>query len=183
MKSFSQRRVGLLLAMLIVGAAVLAACAPNPNEFIISPKLGEQIAARDAGQQVVKAEPTPLPQLANLSPDQVTAGLAPDLLAAFKKANPANGEKLYSAQGCIGCHSLDPNAKMTGPTWHNLGNTAVSRVPGESPAAYIDQSIVNPSAFVVPGYPDGIMPKTFGQSLTIQDQADLIAFILSQNKP
>ncbi len=34
--------------------------------------------------------------------------------------------------GCVGCHSTDPAAQMTGPTWHNIGNTAVSRVEGES---------------------------------------------------
>jgi hypothetical protein len=183
MKFLSRRRLGLLFALLVLGGAVLAACAPDPNEFIISPQLGDQIAARAAGNTVVRAEPTPLPQLADLAPEQVTAGLPADVLTAFANADPAKGEQLYTAQGCIGCHSLDPNAKMTGPTWHNLGNVAVSRVPGESPALYLDTSIVNPSAHIVAGFPDNIMPKTFGQTLTAQDQADLIAFMLAQNQP
>ena len=63
-----------------------------------------------------------------------------------------------------------------------IGNIAVSRVDGESPALYLYTSVVNPSAFVVPNYPDGIMRKTFGQSLTIQDQADIISFILIKRR-
>jgi hypothetical protein len=51
-----------------------------------------------------------------------------------------------------------------------------------SPAMYLDTSVVNPSAHVVTGYPDNIMPKNYGEILTIQDQADLIAFMLSQTQ-
>ena len=175
-----RRRLFLLGALMLLGALALAACAPNPNELIISPQLGEQMAARAAGNQVVRAEPTPLPKLADLTPDQVTAGLDPEVLAAFANADPAHGEQLATANGCIGCHSLDPNATMTGPTWHNIGNTAVSRVPGLGPAAYIDHSIVNPSEYVVPGFPDNVMPHTYADLLSAQDQADLVAFLLSQ---
>jgi cytochrome c1 len=179
MKAFVRQRAGWLIALLLIGGAVLAACAPDPNELIISPALGEQMVAREAGGEIVRAEPTPLPQLADLTPEQVSAGLPDDLLAAFASANPANGEVLYQSQGCLGCHSLDPNVQMTGPTWYNLGNIAVSRVPGMSPALYLDMSVVNPSAHIVTGYPDNIMPKNYGDILTIQDQADLIAFMLS----
>jgi cytochrome c2 len=182
MKAFVRQRAGWLIALLLIGGAVLAACAPNPNELIISPALGEQMVARAAGGEIVRAEPTPLPKLADLTPEQINAGLPDDLLAAMASANAANGEVLYQSQGCMGCHSLDPNVQMTGPTWHNLGNVAVSRVPGMSPAMYLDTSVVNPSAHVVTGYPDNIMPKNYGEILTIQDQADLIAFMLSQTQ-
>ena len=175
-----RRRLVLLGAVLLLGALALAACAPNPDELIISPQLGEQMVARAAGNQVVRAEPTPVPKLADLAPDQVTAGLDPEVLAAFANADPARGQQLANQNACIGCHSLDPNVALAGPTWYNLGNTAVGRVPGLSPAAYIDHSIVNPSEYVAPGYQDNVMPKTFGQTLSVQDQADLIAFILSQ---
>jgi len=183
MKSWLRQRVGLMIALLLVGGAVLVACSPNPRELIISPQLGEQIEARQAGNVIVKAEATPAPLLADLSPDQVTAGLPDDVLAAFANADVAAGEQLYTTSGCIGCHSLDPAIVLTGPTWHNLGNVAVSRVPGESPALYIDTSIVNPGAHVVGGYPDGIMPKNYGDLLSVQDQVNLLKFILAQDKP
>jgi cytochrome c2 len=177
-----RRRILLLWAVLLVGALALAACAPDPNELIISPQLGDQMVARSAGNQVVRAEPTPAPRLADLTPEQITAGLDPELAQAVLNGDPANGEQLALANACIGCHSLDPNATMTGPTWYNIGNNAVSRVPGLSPAAYLDHSIVNPSEYVVPDYPDNIMPKTYGQTLSIQDQGDLIAHLLAQTQ-
>ncbi len=182
MMSSLRQRTALVLALLLIGAAVLAACAPDPDELIISPALGEQMIARDSGGEVVRAEPTPLPKLADLTPEQITAGVSPELVTALASATPAEGETLYQSQGCMGCHSLDPNVQMTGPTWHNLGNVAVSRVPGESPAQYLDTSIVNPSAHVVTGYPDNIMPKNYGEVLSIQQQADIIAFILTQTQ-
>lgn len=182
MKSLLHRRAGLVVALVLGSSLLVAACAPDPAELIISPALGEQMAARAAGNVVVRAEATPAPKLADLSPEQVTAGLPEDLLAAFANASAANGEVLYQSKGCMGCHSLDPNATMTGPTWYNLGNTAVSRVPGESPALYLDTSIINPSAHVVSGYPDNIMPKTYTEQLTVQEQADLLAFMLAQTQ-
>ena len=177
-----RRRMLLLWAVLLVGALALAACAPDPNELIISPQLGDQMVARAAGNQVVRAEPTPLPQLAELTPEQITAGLAEDLAAAVINGDPARGEQLALQNGCIGCHALDPNVTMTGPTWYNIGNVAVSRVPGQSPAVYLDHSIVNPSEYVVPNYPDNIMPKTYGETLSVQDQGDLIAHLLAQTQ-
>lgn len=79
---------------------------------------------------------------------------------------------------------MDPNAnpKPTGPTWFHLGDTAANRMPGTSPAMYIYTSITNPSAFVVPDYPDNIMPKTFAETLSKQDIADLMAYILEQHQ-
>jgi cytochrome c551/c552 len=183
MKSWRRQHVGWMLVLVLAGSVLLAACAPDSNELIISPALGEQIVARDAGNVIVKAEPTPLPLLADLAPDQVTAGLPEDVLAAFASADATVGEQLYTSQGCFACHSLDPAEVKPGPTWHNLGNTAVSRVPGESPALYLDNSIRNPSAYVVSGFTDGIMPKNYGELLSAEDQAHLIKFILAQDKP
>jgi cytochrome c2 len=174
--------MGLTLAVLLFGALVLAACAPDPNELIISPQLGEQMVARDSGNEVVRAEPTPLPLLASLTPEQIVAGLPEDLVTAINSADPARGEQLALQNGCVGCHNLDPNVTMTGPTWYNIGNIAVGREPGVSPAAYLDHSIVNPSEYVVPNYPDNIMPKTYGDILSVQDQGDLIAYLLQQTQ-
>jgi cytochrome c2 len=181
MKSLQLRRpMGWLLAVMLLGILALAACAPDPDELILSPQLGEQMAARSAGNQVVRAEATPLPQLSALTPEQVVAGLPEDLATAIANGDTAHGEQLAQQNGCVGCHSLDPNATMTGPTWYNVGNTAVGRQPGVSPAAYLDHSIVNPGEYVVPNYPDNIMPRNYGEILSVQDQGDLIAYLLSQ---
>lgn len=177
-----RRRMGWLLAVMLLSALALAACAPDPSELIISPQLGEQMVARQAGNQVVRAEPTPLPLLSSLAPEQIVAGLPEDLATAIANGDPARGEQIATQNGCIGCHSLDPNATMTGPTWYNIGNIAVGRQPDLSPAAYLDHSIVNPGEYVVPNYPDNIMPRNYGEILSVQDQGDLIAYLLAQTQ-
>ena len=182
MKVKLQRRVGFLQALLVIVAIVATACAPDPNELIISPQLGEQMVARDSGQEVVRAEPTPLPLLSSLTPEQIVAGLPEEILAALPNADLAHAEQLALANGCVGCHSLDPAVQLTGPNWYNVGNTAVGRVPGESPGLYLYESIMNPGAYAVPNYPAGIMPATYADTLSATDLADLIAYLLSQTQ-
>lgn len=181
MKSNRARRLIGLVASLIVIALAVAACAPNANELIISPKLGEQLTALEAGNEVVVAAPTEAPKLSDLSPEQIMAGLPDDVATALASADPANGEQITLARGCVGCHSLDPAVTMTGPTWHNVADTAVSRVPGESPAYYFYQSITNPNAFVVPNYPSNVMPANYADLLTAQELADVIDYLLQQH--
>ena len=134
MKSAVARRLTLVLALIAALAVGLAACSPDPNSFIISSKLGEQLTAAQAGQEIVIAEPTAAPKLSDLTPDQITAGVSPELLTALGTADAARGLQISQANGCVGCHNLDPAVPGAGPTWHNIGDTAISRVPGESPA-------------------------------------------------
>lgn len=182
MKVKLQRRYLVLVALLVMIAAVATACAPDPNQLIISPQLGEQMVARAAGQQIVRAEPTPLPLLSSLTPEQIVAGLPEDVIAALPNADLARAEQLALSNGCIGCHGLDPTVQMTGPTWHNIGNTAVGRVPGESPGLYLYQSIVNPGGYSVPNYPAGVMPATYVDTLSPTDLADMVAYLLAQTQ-
>jgi len=182
MKVKLQRRYLVLVALLVMIAAVATACAPDPNELIISPQLGDQMVARAAGQQIVRAEPTPLPLLSSLTPEQIVAGLPEEVIAALPNADLARAEQLALSNGCVGCHGLDPAVQMTGPTWHNIGNTAVGRVPGESPGLYLYQSIVNPGAYGVPNYPAGVMPATYVDTLSPTDLADMVAYLLAQTQ-
>lgn len=164
----------------VLAALAIGACTPNAAGVLISPDMGTQLAAQEAGK-VVSAVPTKVPPtIAELTPEQIYAGLPPDLVAAASNADISKAPAIATARGCIGCHSLDPNAKMTGPTWFNVGNTAITRVPGTGPAEYIHQSIINPNAFVVPGFPSGVMPQTYGQQLSPDELGTMIAYLLSQ---
>jgi cytochrome c551/c552 len=174
-------KVGISVAVAaFLTALFAAACAPNPSAAILSPEMRDQLAAELAGGDVVAATPTPVPLLVNLTPEQIYAGLPEDLAVAVANANIENGPTLATSNACIGCHALDPNQQMTGPTWHNVGDHAVARVPGQSPAEYLHQSIVAPGAFVVPDFPN-VMPQTYGDTLSTQDLGDLIAYLLAQN--
>jgi len=175
-----RRALNMVLIFLILLA--VSACAPNPEAEIVSPQLGAQLAAREAAN-VVEAIPTPEPlRLANMSEEEITAGLPAEIATALASADPANGESLSLANACIGCHALDPNQQMTGPTWFHVGDTAANRVPGESPAHYLYNSIVSPNAFVNAGYPSNVMPQNYRDILDDQALADLVAYLLSQRE-
>jgi len=105
--------------------------------------------------------------------------LDPEVAALLATANPANGEQLTVANGCIACHSLQEGVVMVGPSWHNVGAAAPTRVTGQSAAAYLYQSIVSPNAHVVDGFQPNLMPPTYRDALTAPQLADIIAYLLS----
>jgi mono/diheme cytochrome c family protein len=178
MKLLHRPTLGLVFVLLVFGI-IVAGCAPNANAQLVSPELGAQLYAEESNL-VVEAEPTPVPvTFAELTPDQVVAGLPEDFAAALAAADPGAGETVALTNGCAGCHSADPAVVMTGPTWANVADTAANRVPGMSPAAYLHTSIVNPGAYVVPNYPSGVMPAIYGESIAQEDLANLIAYLLT----
>lgn len=99
--------------------------------------------------------------------------------------DPQAGEALFSDRSpgqtvsCRICHSLEPDVTLVGPSLAGMGRRAAQRVPGLSAEAYLRQSILDPDAFIVPGFPAGQMPKTFAQSLADQQVADLVSYLLT----
>jgi cytochrome c oxidase subunit II len=74
------------------------------------------------------------------------------------------GAKLYEAKGCNACHTLDGSAKI-GPSFKGLYGREAKFVDGQGYKAddtYIRQSILEPQAHVVQGYPP-VMPSFQGQ--------------------
>ncbi|HQY90036.1 c-type cytochrome [Caldilinea sp.] len=142
-------------------------------------------------EPLVTAEPTltiaPTPAPTEEAAETGAAPSAPtgeDLLPAavadlLKTADAANGEQLTVANGCIACHSLQEGVVMVGPSWHNIGAVAATRVAGESAAAYLYQSITEPNAHVVEGFLPNLMPATYQDTLAPGQIADIIAYLLS----
>ena len=113
------------------------------------------------------ATPTSVPPTATLEPP--AAG------------NPERGQQVAQTAGCAGCHSID-GTKIVGPSWKGLFGKTETFADGSTAvvdAAYIRESILTPSAKVVVDFPDGVMPKTFGDQLSEEEIADLIAYIMS----
>ncbi|HRF95763.1 MAG TPA: hypothetical protein PLZ51_11235, partial [Aggregatilineales bacterium] len=54
--------------------------------------------------------------------------------------------------------------------------SAEAQFAGYSVEKYMVESIVNPGAYIVSGY-SGNMPATFGESMSIQDIADVLAYL------
>lgn len=88
------------------------------------------------------------------------------------------GQKWANQYGCLSCHSVD-GSKLVGPTWLGLFGSEVKLADGRTviaDEAYIIESIRNPGAAIVEGYPN-IMPASLGQELSDERIQDIIAFI------
>ena len=170
--SFKFALVSFILALILISA-----CAPDPSMQLITPNmiiLGE-------GEVFVPPTPTPRPRIAELTQEEVYAGL-PDAVVALMPGDAARGESLTVPHNCIGCHQTDNSLVEIAPTWTEIADTAVGRArqAGDAgPAAYLYNSIVNPDGFVVSRYISGEMPQTFFEDMDEQDLADLLTYLLS----
>lgn len=92
------------------------------------------------------------------------------------------GRFLMARYGCVACHTLaDAGAVgVIGPPLDGIGETAATRVPGLDAEGYVRESILRPSAFVVPGFQDGLMPPNFGTRISVQELDILVNYLLAQ---
>ena len=92
----------------------------------------------------------------------------------------ARGRQVYRAMGCATCHepSLFNLFRPVGPPLNEAGLIGRKRVPGMSAEDYLRQSITDPGAYVVPGYPDS-MPRGLARDLSPEDLAALVAYLAS----
>jgi mono/diheme cytochrome c family protein len=96
------------------------------------------------------------------------------------KGDAAAGKSLYTSNGCGGCHTYQPagSSGKVGPDLDNLAADAQKANQG-SLEVYTATSITNPGAYVVPGFPNGVMP-TFDK-LTAKQVGDLVAFLTQKS--
>ncbi len=116
------------------------------------------------------------------------SGAPADLAAKVAAANADNGKVIFNTQhetangtwACAQCHSVTPDeARIIGPGLYNVSVHGGMHVPGLDALHYIYQSITNPSAFVVPDYPDNLMPKNWHDVLGDQGVYDVMAYLLT----
>ena len=123
--------------------------------------------------------------------------------------DPENGLTLFTTVqtqtgfACATCHRVDSTETLIGPGLVNIGNPAhdpsahqhggdasmtmpmpteeathVERTMDEV-VTYIRTSILQPSDFIVPGFPDLLMPQIYAQVFSDQEVNDLIAYLLT----
>jgi len=92
----------------------------------------------------------------------------------------ARGRDLFTGSpgNCATCHALEPDVVIVGPSLAGVATRAGERVSGQSAADYLRNSILHPSDFVVPGFPD-VMARSLGDALSGDEINDLIAFLLT----
>ena len=82
-------------------------------------------------------------------------------------------------QGCTVCHSID-GTTLDGPTWKGLHGEEVTLDDGTvvvADGAYLRESIVDPNAKIVEGFPAGRMPPYFGDILSEEVVQAIIEYI------
>jgi cytochrome c oxidase subunit 2 len=96
--------------------------------------------------------------------------------ALLAQGGPESGKALVAQNGCAACHSLD-GSRLTGPTWRGLFGSKVVLSDGSTitaDEAYLTESILDPAAKVVQGFPAGIMPKF---TLADAQVKDIVAYL------
>src|SRR3954469_11683072 len=93
-------------------------------------------------------------------------------------SSSAAGLAVFNANGCSGCHTLSA-ANATGTTGPDLDKLVSFAQQATQPLpAFIHESIVDPNAYVQSGYQKGVMPLTFGQSLSKTQLDALVTFLV-----
>lgn len=141
------------------------------NQFAIEPVDPSQVVASNAPPGVGTDVATVLTAVAGVTGDA------------------ARGEALYHGTeratrggvlGCQGCHQQSANATgpMTDGTFTRVETERLAepQFAGYTPEQYLVESILMPQAYIVPGF-QNLMPQNFGDRLTDQDLADILAYL------
>jgi cytochrome c oxidase subunit 2 len=91
------------------------------------------------------------------------------------------GAAVFENQGCGSCHTFEPAGSRAdvGP---NLDELAASARQADQPLErYVRQSIVEPDAYIHPGFPRNVMPKTYAQLPDEQLDA-LVQYLVEANR-
>jgi cytochrome c5 len=69
------------------------------------------------------------------------------------------GQEIMAGKGiCLTCHSVGKSGALRFPDLAGIGPRAATRVPGLSDVDYLAQTLYEPTAFVVPGFPPAMPP-------------------------
>jgi len=115
------------------------------------------------GEKVVT--PTPETVVGTLPQEQPVAA-----------GNAEAGKAVFESQGCNSCHTYKP-ANATGNVGPDLDNLEADAEKADqgSVKEYAATSIKNPNAYVVPSFPQGVMPAY--DKLSDEELANLVAFL------
>ncbi len=116
------------------------------------------------------------------------------LAACGPSGDAASGEQLYNqltlgrtdAPGCTTCHSTAADEVRVGPSHAGLASRAEQRInspdyTGSATSAeeYLRESILEPNAYVVPGFAPDVMFQRYHAALTPGQIDDLVAYLLT----
>ncbi len=158
--------------------------------FLLVTRANPVPEAPERTAQAAQVQNTPVPTTPTTAPvAEEPAGAEAEAPAAASPELIAKGQELFAAQGCVACHAIEGLSQgSVGPDLTNMGVVAEERAKDAGvpdAATYIRQSIVDPNAYIVPECPTGpcvvgMMPQTFGQTLSEEEVEALVQFLLAQ---
>ena len=90
----------------------------------------------------------------------------------------ARGAQVYREKSCATCHQVGSGGGTGGPALTHIATVAADRKPATGAEDYIRESVLDPGAYVVPGYPD-TMPRGLARGLSQEDFDDLVRYLLT----
>jgi cytochrome c oxidase subunit 2 len=92
------------------------------------------------------------------------------------------GLAVFNQNGCGACHTFKPAGatQQVGPDLDKLA--AYAKQAGQPLEQFVRTSIVDPSAYVQPGYQD-LMPKTFKEQIPAAQLDQLVQYLVKGAKP
>ena len=98
--------------------------------------------------------------------------------SSSSSSSASGGSSVFSANNCASCHTLAA-AHATGTVGPDLDKlVAYARQAHQPLTAFVHESIVNPDAYVQSGYPKGLMPQNFGQTIAKSQLDALVTFLV-----
>ncbi len=120
-----------------------------------------------------------IPQIESQPAGEQTSAASLDELTAEELV--AAGKKIFEKESsqCLTCHSMAEDPKARCPKMEGLGAQAAGRT-GLSAAEYLVQSVYNPDAFIVSGFPKKQMTPVNKPPIALSD-AEILAVIAYLN--
>jgi mono/diheme cytochrome c family protein len=159
--------VGTVVVFLLVAATAVGAVELAKHEE------GKRLDEANAEADVSQAQQTETNQQAGSAPADTPGEKPTGGSGSGDSALVAEGKQVFVSTGCGSCHTvaeLGPDAQGT------IGPNLDTELAGKD-EQFIKTSIVDPSAFVAKGYPDGTMPSNYGDQLSSRQINALTAFL------
>lgn len=132
-------------------------------------------------EEEIKEYDVDLTSLQQAYQEQMAAEAEKEAAAAEQddgEVSAERGEQIAQENACMSCHTTD-GSELIGPTWQNVYGHEVSLEDGSTVTAdedYLRESIVEPSAKVVEGFPPTMVPYDY---LSDSEINSLIEYIKS----
>lgn len=99
--------------------------------------------------------------------------------------DPVSGRTIFQqgpggeAPACASCHSTEPGKVIIGPYLAGIAARDSQSRPGMSAEECLRQSILEPNAYVIEGFPEGVMYQNFKDALSEEHLDSLISYLMT----